>query len=471
MKSKKVLLLLNNAPDVKKYYNQLYYSLKEINYTPVIFAESNFYQYVMKIDYPIDYTFSNYYKECVKTKQFSLKYPALENINIWDSFFSDFDRNQYLKNLNLKTIEQKLNCLYNLVYEIILNEKIDIIFNEPVSNVFNHAAYNVGQALNVKYLGFVYSRLPKYYEFYETIFPNALLYKDNFEKLQNGQIKLSEAEQNYIHNYLSNFDNLQPDYMKVNGLGVKVKLLSTYLNRTKVQYLFGSLKYVVKEHSKDIKYNLQIGNPLISSYNTVLRNIKRKFKLRFKVKKYYTADVNLEAITFFLYPLHFHPESSTSIWAKHFVDEINTIKNIAFNLPNGTYLVVKDHPSAAGFPGIKFYRELSKIPNVFLMNHNINTKKLISLSAGVITLTSTVGFEALILNKPVVTIGEIFYNTHPLCHKINSFYDLYHICSSITSNSKLQKIDPKLTVSAYLKMCTIADDLIHKIVSTKIKFY
>ena len=131
--------------------------------------------------------------------------------------------------------------------------------------------------------------------------------------------------------------------------------------------------------------------------------------------------------SFFLYPLHYHPESSTSVHARHYINELNTITNIAFNLPFGKLLYVKDHPSAAGNPKINFYTELKKIPNVRLINHEMNIKNLIKKSEGIITLTSTVGFEALMYNKPVYVFGDVFYEFHPLCRKIKSFEELWLI--------------------------------------------
>ena len=47
------------------------------------------------------------------------------------------------------------------------------------------------------------------------------------------------------------------------------------------------------------------------------------------------------------------------------------------------------------------------------------TKTLIGESVGLITQTSTAGFEALVLGKPVWVLGEVFYDFHPGCCKIS----------------------------------------------------
>jgi len=138
-----------------------------------------------------------------------------------------------------------------------------------------------------------------------------------------------------------------------------------------------------------------------------LRYICSRFKVGL-VKRLYQAPV--EGEQFLLYPMHFHPESSTSILAGTYLDEYEVIRNIAFSLPEGVRLYVKDHISAWGYPALDFYRRIKRLPNVRLLGPNEPTKQLIKASAGVITLTSTVGYEALLLKTRVFLFGQVFYS-------------------------------------------------------------
>jgi len=140
-----------------------------------------------------------------------------------------------------------------------------------------------------------------------------------------------------------------------------------------------------------------------------LRYICSRFKVGL-VKRLYQAPV--EGEQFFLCPMHFHPESSTSIVAGSYLDEYEVIRNIAFSLPEGVRLYVKDHISAWGYPSLDFYRRIKRLPNVRLLDPNAPTKQLIKASEGVITLTSTVGYEALLLNTRVYLYGRVFYEFH-----------------------------------------------------------
>ena len=121
-------------------------------------------------------------------------------------------------------------------------------------------------------------------------------------------------------------------------------------------------------------------------------------------------DPVVQSDVFLLYPLHFHPESSTSILAGAYLNEYEVIRNIAFNLPQGITLYVKDHMAACGFQQLAFYRKLKDLPNVRLISYTADAKQLIRKSVGVITLTSTVGYEALLLGKRVFLFAPFFMN-------------------------------------------------------------
>ncbi len=148
---------------------------------------------------------------------------------------------------------------------------------------------------------------------------------------------------------------------------------------------------------------------------------KRKFKIlshrRFFEK--YEKDEK-----FFLFPLHFQSEASTSVYATYYCDQINAINNIAFSLPFPYKLYVKEHPAAVGTRQKDYYKKLKEIPNVVLISPYENVENIIKDSFGVITLTSTVGLESALAGKPVYILGSVFYSYHPLCKTPKNFEEL-----------------------------------------------
>jgi hypothetical protein len=111
-----------------------------------------------------------------------------------------------------------------------------------------------------------------------------------------------------------------------------------------------------------------------------------------------------------LFPLHFQPEYSTLVLAPYSVNQLAVVRNVAISLPITHRLYVREHPAGLGMQPLSFYKELKKIPNVRLISPLASMHDLILGSDGVVTITGTAGWEALMLGKPVLTLGNVFYN-------------------------------------------------------------
>lgn len=86
--------------------------------------------------------------------------------------------------------------------------------------------------------------------------------------------------------------------------------------------------------------------------------------------------------------------------------------------------MVKEHPSATALQPLSFYRELAAMPNVELVAPELNAKVLARKAIGVICLTSTLGFEAALLNKPVIAMGDVLYGYFPNVRMIDHYGEL-----------------------------------------------
>ncbi|MHC0055504.1 capsular polysaccharide export protein, LipB/KpsS family [Actibacterium sp. D379-3] len=117
---------------------------------------------------------------------------------------------------------------------------------------------------------------------------------------------------------------------------------------------------------------------------------------------------------FFFYPLHLEPEAVVLYHAHGiYENQVKLIQNIAGQLPPGTWLYVKDHPHDIGYRNAADYAKLKSVPNIRLIDARISGREVIRHAAGVITLTGTAGFEALLLGKQVYTFGKTFYSPGP----------------------------------------------------------
>jgi len=163
--------------------------------------------------------------------------------------------------------------------------------------------------------------------------------------------------------------------------------------------------------------------------------VERKLK---KHKKFVEFDHLPACDNFFFFPLHFEPEVSLQIFGRPYQNQIELIRNIALSAPVGTKIIVKEHPRSIGFRPYAYYRKLLDIPNVYLIDPFIKAYRIIPYAQLVAVITGSIGLEAAVLGKPVITFGNAAYNILPdsmvlqitnlntLGMQIESFLKNYH---------------------------------------------
>ncbi|PUE42387.1 hypothetical protein [Limnohabitans sp. Bal53] len=143
----------------------------------------------------------------------------------------------------------------------------------------------------------------------------------------------------------------------------------------------------------------------------------------------YKKEVRFDAFDasqpYYFYPLHLEPEAVVLYHAHGlYANQVKLIQNIAAQLPPGVFLYVKDHPHDHGYRSADDYLALKSVPNIRLLETSISGKEIVAHSQGVITMTGTAGFEALLLGKPVFTFGKTFYSPAPGVELLRHVRDL-----------------------------------------------
>lgn len=105
------------------------------------------------------------------------------------------------------------------------------------------------------------------------------------------------------------------------------------------------------------------------------------------------------------FPLQVQPEQSLMIWARYYTELDTLARNIAQSLPIDVTLYVNDHPNNWGVRPLNYFRRLRWAPNLFPLDRSADTRTIIKAAEAVICVTASVGLEALILGKPVLTFG------------------------------------------------------------------
>ena len=113
---------------------------------------------------------------------------------------------------------------------------------------------------------------------------------------------------------------------------------------------------------------------------------------------------------FVYFPLHVTDDYKIKRIIPHCVDQASLVEQVADALPQGYDIVLKEHPMSLGRNSIRLLRRLRRRPNVRLVAPHTSSHDLIRDSAGVAVISSTVGLEALLYDKPVLTLGEPYYS-------------------------------------------------------------
>jgi hypothetical protein len=108
----------------------------------------------------------------------------------------------------------------------------------------------------------------------------------------------------------------------------------------------------------------------------------------------------------------------------HCVDQASIVEQVADALPVGYDLVLKEHPMSVGRNSVALLRRLRTRMNVRLVPPTTSTHDLIRRSEAVAVISSTVGLEALLYEKPVLTLGQPFYSGYGVTLDVDSFREL-----------------------------------------------
>lgn len=147
-------------------------------------------------------------------------------------------------------------------------------------------------------------------------------------------------------------------------------------------------------------------------FGTVVNPLRaRRTERRFRTR-YVTVDA-LRDKRYAFYPLHTEPEVSLMVYGRPYLNQIEVVRAVALSLPADMVLVVKEHPWMVGKRSVSALEKLLAIPRVRLAAPESEARALVEQAALVTVLTSSVGQEAALLGRPVLTLGPCPFNLLP----------------------------------------------------------
>ena len=149
-----------------------------------------------------------------------------------------------------------------------------------------------------------------------------------------------------------------------------------------------------------------------------------------------------EASEIVLFPLHQEPEATLNYMSEFMSNQVATIENILKCLGPHQILVVKEHPVDKGALLRPKFRELrERCSNLAFLPAEVHAREVLARCERVVTLTSSVGWEAACLGKSVCVMGEIFWDSVPGITRIASWQDLRRAMR--TPVEQMERVSPQ----------------------------
>ena len=300
---------------------------------------------------------------------------------------------------------QRLQITAREIIKFLDKEKPDFLFISVIGSLGALLLYTIAKKKGIKTFNLDYTRIGNgeiITEDYRTFtWANKL-----FEKFQRGEVKSSRDKE--AREFINEFRKHPAPYVVETGIWAPrpTTRLSQlrYLSPIKIAKVAGwfalfTFRYLIK---KERDYTDEI--PWYSAWDKLKRKTR---EIRGFSDFYAIPDFEKD---FAYFPLHLEPEIGTLLYAPFFSDQIHLIRQIARSLPIHFILYVKEHPSMVGFRPRKYYAEIAKIPNVKILSPNVSSLKVVEKANILFTIAGTAGWEAVLLEKPVITFGDVFYN-------------------------------------------------------------
>jgi hypothetical protein len=127
---------------------------------------------------------------------------------------------------------------------------------------------------------------------------------------------------------------------------------------------------------------------------------------------------------FVYFPLHVVDDYKILRVIPHAHDQASLVEQVAGALPHGYDIVLKEHPLSIGRNRLSMLRRIARIPNARLVSPRTSSHELIRAAAAVVVISSTVGLEALLHGRPVLTLGRPFYAGYGVTYDVDSFAEI-----------------------------------------------
>lgn len=129
-------------------------------------------------------------------------------------------------------------------------------------------------------------------------------------------------------------------------------------------------------------------------------------------------EAELSSVKFVYFPMHKETDLPLVFQTPRWHDQRNTIHVLAGSLPFGYRLFAREHRFNVGLRPAGYYEELSRLPNVQLIDPFGDQFEYIRNASLVVTENGASGWEGLLFHRPTITLSRTVYDGAALARKV-----------------------------------------------------
>ncbi len=315
------------------------------------------------------------------------------------------------------------------IIEFLDRESPDVVIFSIVGNMATSLLYHIAAKKGIKTIIIEHARIDNRITVSQT-YKRLTWTKERYDEIKGGRISpKKDAAKKYLKEFREHPTPYLESYTTLNKFATR-KIHFAFLNPKK---LFFSLVWHTKLLFMDIVDRKNKDYNHVRLWWVIWDKINRKARVLRGYDDLYSTPAVGEKYTYF--PMHYDPETMTMLYSPFYVDQRIVIKAIARSLPVGMKLYVKDHAPMVGYRTRTYYKDISKIPNVRLLNPHMNGIETMKGADLITTINGTTGWEAILLNKPTIVFADGFFTDIPGVRRCKSFEDLPYLVKESLTNS------------------------------------
>ena len=246
-------------------------------------------------------------------------------------------------------------------------------------------------------------------------------------------------KKNWYSNFLYNFKSPLRNFKKFYKLDTKSKSIKIVKNINKkdfdkpnlVKIIFYFIKRVIRliflksKYDRDSYFHFVKTNYRFTEIKLLTLFIFKRIINKFLYNFYFSSKkINFNK-KYIYFSLGYEPEGTNCPTGGIFQDQLKAIKLIRKSINDEIFIYVKEHPSQFHikdmpldgyfYKNLSLYKNLQKIKNVIMVKTNTKSEDLIENAEVTCTISSTAGWESLMVGKKSLIFSYAWYSYHKNC--------------------------------------------------------